>query len=246
LFAVPLGAATYFVARSSLWGFAAALLCGVFGSAPFGVILIAGAARTTFGEQFTLAKLLGDLRSDGPLVARVLGLRIPLALGFLLCWLPGALLAVWWGFLVESAVLTQLHERRHDRRTNELIKMEFSDLLLRGSLIAAFGLACWLVLELTVDLAWTILFSKSLFFGRLGEMGSLIGDDVAVELFFENLWRLAFADPAVLTLHVAIGLAVYGLCRLAWFFCYIDLRVRRDCWDLELEILDEAQRLGTP
>ena len=245
LFAVPLGLATYFAARSTLWGFWAAVLCGIFGSAPFGAMLAAGAARAAFGEDFTLRKSLGDLWTDGPLILKITALRMPLMLGFLMCWLPGLLLAVWWGFVVESQVLTKLHEKRHDRRTNELVRLEFSDLFVRGGMIALFGGMCWIILELTVDAAWTILFSQSLFFGRLGEMGSLIGDELDLELYFDNLTRLAFADPAVLTLHLVTGLAAYGICRLAWFFCYVDLRVRRDCWDLELELLDEAQRLGT-
>ena len=29
---------------------------------------------------------------------------------------------------------------------------------------------------------------------------------------------------------------------LAWFFAYVDLRIRRDCWDLELALAEEAQR----
>lgn len=243
LFAMPLGAATYFCARYTEWGFLAAFVSGWLGSATFGVMLIGGTARMAFGEEFTLRKLLGDLRTDWPLMLKILGLRFPLALATAVCVFPGAFLGVRWGFLVENQVLSRLHEQRHDRRTMELIVLEFSDLLTRGAAIAIAGLAFWIVAELTVDVVWTILFSRSLFFGRFSELGSLLRDQIDPESFFEHAWKLATSDPAVLTLHLSTGLAAYAICRLAWFLCYIDLRVRRDCWDLELEILDESRRL---
>ena len=42
---------------------------------------------------------------------------------------------------------------------------------------------------------------------------------------------------------MAVAFLVYPIGRLAWFFCYIDVRVRRDCWDMELSIIQEAERL---
>jgi hypothetical protein len=31
--------------------------------------------------------------------------------------------------------------------------------------------------------------------------------------------------------------------RLAWFFCYLDQRIRNECWDLQLQYRAEAARL---
>lgn len=245
LFTIPLGAITYVIARFTDWGWLAAMVCGWFGSGLYGVMLVSGAARMAFGESFTLRKMLSDVRSDWGLMARVFLLRIPLALGTALCGLPGSLLAVRWSFLAENQILSQLHEQRHDRRTQELIGMEFSDLYVRGAAIWLAGLIFWLIAELTTDVVWTILFSRSLFFGRFSEMGNILTEQVDPANFVEHVWRLATSDPKVLVLHLTTGLAVYGVCRLAWFFCYIDLRVRRDCWDLELEMLDEARSLGS-
>jgi hypothetical protein len=45
---------------------------------------------------------------------------------------------------------------------------------------------------------------------------------------------------AVLT---GVILFVYPIARFAWFFCYIDLRVRGDFWDLELRFEKEVERL---
>jgi hypothetical protein len=51
-------------------------------------------------------------------------------------------------------------------------------------------------------------------------------------------------DPRCLTVFAAAVMLVYPIVRLAWFFCYIDLRVRRDCWDMELLFRQEARRLA--
>lgn len=243
LFAGPLGAAAWLSARYFERGYLATPLLLFFGSAPLGVMLIAGAARYSFGEEWSLRKSLADLKTDGPLMLQVLGYRIPLGMAFLAFVIPGALLAVRWSFLVENRVFTQLHSERHDRRTKELIKLEFSDLFIRATGIVIAGCCFWFVAELTVDVAWTILFNRSLYFGRFGEIGSMAAFEVEFDSYFSHVWNLTFTDPAVVTLHLTTGLAAYMLCRLAWYFCYIDLRVRRDCWDLELEILDEARRL---
>lgn len=243
LFAVPLGAITFFTASWTDWSWLVAIACGWFGTAPFGVMLIGGAARMAFGEEFTLRKIIGDLRTDWLVALRVVLLRIPLALATWFCIVPGTFLGLRWSFLTENHVLAKLHEQRHDRRMKELINLEFTDLYLRGGGVVFAGCIFWLILELTADVTWTILFSRSLFFGRLSELGSIVNSEVNSETYFGHLWKLATNDPKVLTLHLATGLAAYAVCRLAWFLCYIDLRVRRDCWDLELELLDEAQRL---
>jgi hypothetical protein len=68
--------------------------------------------------------------------------------------------------------------------------------------------------------------------------------------YFENFWyamghalQFLWSDPIVVTAALAVAFLVYPIGRLAWFFCYIDVRVRRDCWDVELSIIQEAERL---
>ena len=60
---------------------------------------------------------------------------------------------------------------------------------------------------------------------------------------FKYTMRFFWGDPVVVTAVLAVALLVYPIGRLAWFFCYIDVRVRRDCWDMELQMLQEAERL---
>lgn len=94
-------------------------------------------------------------------------------------------------------------------------------------LIFAFGLF------MVIDLLAGILFNSPIFFGTIAP-----GPDM----------RAAFAsrlidDPVVVTtLQVSLWLT-YPIVRLAWFFCYLDQRIRNECWDLELQFRMEAGRL---
>ena len=55
--------------------------------------------------------------------------------------------------------------------------------------------------------------------------------------------QLTHDDPAFLTtIQLALWLP-YPVIRLAWFFCYLDQRIRNECWDLQLQYRAEAARL---
>ena len=52
-----------------------------------------------------------------------------------------------------------------------------------------------------------------------------------------------FDDPVTVTwLQISLWIT-YPVVRLAWFFCYLDQRIRNECWDLELQFRVEAGRL---
>lgn len=53
-------------------------------------------------------------------------------------------------------------------------------------------------------------------------------------------------NPAFGAVVVAAALFVYQILRIAWFFVFLDARVRYDCWDMELRLAREAQRLESP
>ena len=61
-------------------------------------------------------------------------------------------------------------------------------------------------------------------------------------------WFDAFAasivdDRAVIVLlQVALWIP-FPIVRLAWFFCYLDQRIRNEFWDLDLQFREEAVRL---
>ena len=208
-----------------------------FASSPLGVLIGLAAVPTAFGEPFTFPNLRRRVRRQGlGLLARGLVYRIGIALGLLLCIVPGVWLALRTGFFVEQACLLDLDRQLHDRRTSQLIKEEAVDLLLRACGILLFCAILWFCLFITFDAACSILFGVPLLLGRLLGPG-------ASGLSEADVFALLFKSPPVLAAMTAVALGVYPIGRLAWFFCLVDLRVRRDCWDMELKLSREAQRL---
>ncbi|MFO1002869.1 MAG: hypothetical protein U0936_21265 [Planctomycetaceae bacterium] len=85
-----------------------------------------------------------------------------------------------------------------------------------------------------IDVAATMVFNRPIFFAILFE-ASRDGRDVFLQLTHD--------DPAFLTtIQLALWLP-YPVIRLAWFFCYLDQRIRNECWDLQLQYRAEAARL---
>jgi len=130
-----------------------------------------------------------------------------------------------------------MERRRHDRRTAVLVREETAELLGRGLAIFLYCLMLGAVLFATLDILMWLLFGEPILLGRL--LDAMRAGDAAADELGRLLWR----DPLVQTALTAVGLLVYPIGRLAWFFCYVDLRVRRDCWDVELEFVQEARRL---
>ena len=88
-------------------------------------------------------------------------------------------------------------------------------------------------LFLMIDLLSGWVFNAPIFFGTIAP-----GPDQ-----MQALASRIIDDPiVVVTLHVALWLT-YPLVRLAWFFCYLDQRIRNECWDLDLQFRVEAVRL---
>ncbi len=77
--------------------------------------------------------------------------------------------------------------------------------------------------------------------------GTLLGYPIVIgrtsAFFAEELFYLLIWDPLAITMLSATVWLVYPLARLAWFFCYIDARIRKEGWDVELEFRVESHRL---
>jgi len=222
-------------------GLPLAVLVFFFLTSPFGVLLMTGAGPCAFGEPFTYRQTWARLGWRGMgLLVRGIALRLAIALGLMVFVFPGLYLAVRTGFFVEQSVLSKMAKHLHDRKTDELLQGEIGDLFLRSAGIILFCGLLWMVLLLTADFASSHLLGLPILLGRLNTDASYFenrGDEFGHALDF--LW----SDPAVVTTALAVALLVYPIGRLAWFFCYIDVRVRRDCWDMELSIIQEAERL---
>jgi hypothetical protein len=210
-------------------------------TSPLGILLMTGAGPCTFGEPFTCKATISRLGWRGlGLILYGIALRLAIALGLVLFIFPGWYLAVRTGFFVEKSVLSKMAKHLHDRRTSELLQGEIGDLFVRSAGIGLFCGLLWMVLLLTFDFASSHLLGLPILLGRLKIDLSYFenfGDAIGHSLQF--LW----SDPIVITAALATAFLVYPIGRLAWFFCYIDVRVRRDCWDMELLILQEAERL---
>ncbi len=89
-------------------------------------------------------------------------------------------------------------------------------------------------LFILMDLLSTVLFNTPLFLAVVAS-GSTDWRDVFLQLSHD--------DPNFLTvMQLALWLP-YPVIRLAWFFCYLDQRIRNECWDLQLQYRTEAVRL---
>ena len=58
--------------------------------------------------------------------------------------------------------------------------------------------------------------------------------------FFAGLQFLPLAEMTAIQFTIWLP---YPVIRLAWFFCYLDQRIRNECWDLQLQFRAEAARL---
>lgn len=146
-------------------------------------------------------------------------------------------------FQPETAFLAQLDRQLRSRRTKDLLKLEGSDLFMRGCWITSFCSMLSMVLFRTVDWLANLLFGFPILMGRLKELILTVNASEGMFEAVAMIVRFIAGDPRVLTTLTLVALFVYPIGRLAWFFCYIDIRVRRDLWDLEIVFQREALRL---
>lgn len=227
-----------YYAESSL---SLALLVFWFVTPPLGMLMVAAAAPSAFGETPTVRSTFASLGASGwLLLIKLWGVRLLSPLLAMFGLLPGAWLLTRTGFLTEQTVLSRLDKKLHDRRTSELLQGEIVDLMFRALLIVGYCGILTTVVFLTLDaVAWSLSFP--ILTGRIVE--SIDPQYFEVGEIFNAVWLVVTSDPVVVTSLLAVSLLLYPVGRLAWLLCYIDLRVRRDCWDMELQILQEARRL---
>jgi hypothetical protein len=229
----PVAFAGYRATRGDgwLWG----LLLFFFGSAFLGAAVVAGAGHHVFGEEFTLNNTLRHLgRRLGSLLFWLPLARIVLLLLGALCWgLLWVPVAARFGFLSEVLILEQLRGARIGRRLEEILKGTHIEAGGRYLGIASFALAVATVLFLFVDLSSQLLFGVPIFIAK-----------VSWAVAYEDATNLLCYDPLLVISLAATWWLVYPLARLAWFFCYLDARVRREGWDVEIAFRVEARRIA--
>jgi len=229
LVAVPALLLTWLLADQTqhglFWGFAIYF----FGAPIAGALIVAGAGQRIFGEPFTVRRALDTFRPHGwMLILSLLWSRCLTALagmGLVTAWL----VAVRGGFLPEIYLLEQLRGHRRRRRVEELTRSTQTSPVMRFVAIQGFTLGLVLSFFTLIDLAFNHLVGVPIWTGR----------GYGVWATIERLWY----DPTVVTVLMGVSWLVYPLGRMAWFFCYVDQRIRNECWDVELDFRRDARRL---
>ena len=145
-------------------------------------------------------------------------------------------------FIPESRIMASLDEQLRGQGLKELLKKEGGDLFVRTFIIVTFCIMLSFIIFFTIDRACEVLLGYPILIGRIGPFPGMNWFAVVVE-FIRQAFIMLTGDPRCLAVFSASVMLVYPIARLAWFFCYIDLRVRRDCWDMELMFRQEARRL---
>lgn len=258
--AIPACALVYFLSYYYLLDLKMALTVAFFASSPLGVLLTWNSALFTFGNtqgigslrrqfHFRLIPLMLRCLFDralffvGPALLLFSGNLLSL-LGFVYIFFPGLLILMRNGFRVEQAVLdyagvASQEDASHDHRTNDLIGNNLGPLIGRGIATFLFCYILTLILFVTFDYLCYTLLELPILFGQI----PYLFEAKSIEDSLINILLLMTSDPRVLTVLTGFILLVYPIGRLAWFFTYIDLRVRLDCWDMELRMTEVSQNL---
>jgi len=221
-----------------------ALLLVFFVSGPWSVLLVQKTVQTSFGEDFSsYPNNASELKSLFLLSLKALGVRLLTMLGAVLLIIPGWLIAVRSSFFIEKEGLSYWRGSSQDRGTGRLVKQEMGALFSRS-----FGIWCYTILYgiclfLTLDFLVESLFHLSIFSGKAFNEDVFYYGSSSEYGVFGDWVTLIGTDPTIVTLLSAVFLLVYPIGRFAWYFSYIDLRVRGDFWDLELRFQKEVERL---
>jgi hypothetical protein len=198
-----------------------------------GSLIVAGAGQHVFGDPFEVGRALRLFGSHAwRLSFHLLVSRVVIGLGSLLV-VVGLLLVPRYGFLPEVVLLERLRGPRLRQRLSELRRGVASSLEWSVVVIGGFQLVLTIATFVLVDLAC----------GYLLGLPILINRDPGVTRVGDVLDRLLW-DPLPVTVLCGLLWASYPLARLAWFFGYLDQRIRNECWDVELEFRREARRIA--
>lgn len=211
------------------------ILFAVF-TALFSGALVAAIGPQVFGVRISTRAALLSLRQRlGPfLLLSLLARGLQLLTSFCVVF-PSVFVTAWCGHLSETMMLEKTPMSQVMPRLSWLASGGgYARNLGRvTSLLLFWGLLSFGLLMLT-DLLASALFHVEILHGQL----SLAGPDADVQL-----QSVAFDDPLLLTTLQIVLWLPYPVVRVAWFFCYLDQRIRNECWDLDLQFRIEAIRL---
>lgn len=261
LFAIPACALVYILSYYFLVNLSTAITVAYFATSPLGVILTWNTALYTFGNQQGFRSLRHHFYPQLiPLIFRCLLDRalifigpaliffsgnILALVGFIYIFIPGIWLVLRSSFRAEQSSLyyagiASQSGSSHDHRTKNLISHDFGALFFRGLWSFFFCYILTFVLFITFDYLSYKLLEFPILIGKI----PYLFDIEAIGQSLSNVLLLMTSDPRVLTVLTGFILLVYPIGRLAWLFTFIDLRVHRDCWDMELRMTELSHNLN--
>ncbi len=233
-FAVPSVALTWWLMIEQDWNFSSCVFLFALECPFVGAALVASAGHRVFGDRFSSRTGLRLLSSRFFLIlVSTLVVRIITGFGLMILLFPGYMIATRYGFLAEILLLERCPARRYETRLNDLMNSTFRDLVGRLMMIVVFFTVSVISLFVLVDMASGTLLGLPILSGRVSGFA----------YFFEEVATLMTRDPRIATVFISILWLVYPVTRLAWMFCYFDVRIRKEGWDVELDFRVEANRL---
>lgn len=233
-FAIPSCALSWWLVSESDGGLWLQIILFASVSPTLGAVLVIAAGRRVFGDSFRVADAFTKLRSRlGILLFYMLVVRLCSVLLACLIIVP-LLLIVRYGFLAEVLFLENTPRKKVGARISNLMTGVYSDLVGRGLVVFAFNLLMLFGLFCLLEFFCSSVLGLPILSGRLSG-GASVEDELPL---------LVLTDPRFNTAVHALLWLVYPLVRLAWFFCYLDVRIQKEGWDVELDFRIEAQRLA--
>ncbi len=141
-------------------------------------------------------------------------------------------------FQPEDAVLDRKGTGRARRRTGELVKQERTELYLAMCGWTFLWLVLVVVALVGTEMALRGLFQWTVFLDRAQELWGRYDSG--------ELYRFLYTSPGFAAMLAFWSVATYPFVRVPWSFAYVDLRIRRDMWDLQRRFYEEATRLEGP
>ena len=230
-FAVPALFLGYFLGRHGIATAHFQLLTFLVFSPLLGAALAVATGRRVFGEQIQVPAVLEQLVTRAAvLVPLLLWSRLVMFLGLFALLIPTVIFNLRYGFVAELLYLEQLLGRRLGRRLRGLLGAAYGMLFARSLLLMLFHVLLTASLFVLLDRAMELLFDYPIFAAKI--QWEFLQDSLAVSLE---------SDPVFSLLSFACAWLTFPLARIAWFFCYLDLRIRREGWDVELLFRMESQ-----
>lgn len=232
-FAIPSCLCVWFVGRELGDDvFLPSLIIFAFFSVLFGGALTASVGPQVFGVPITTRTAMKNLFSRCipfvflSVLARMTGFCVVVPIFFVLGWC---------GHLPEVMFLERTKLNDVTQRLSWLCKGGgYARNLGRITTLSFFWSITGVGIFLVVDVLSNWLFNVPIFFGTIAP-----GPDMT-EAFAGRL----VDDYVLMTVMQASFWLMYPVVRIAWFFCYLDQRIRNECWDLELQFRAEAVRLS--